>query len=69
MTELRKPPASERGFPIFGLGAAPLLDSNQAVQFLGVHQRNTVKVCHEHYAPWIKERQDVLETAAKGKWE
>jgi excisionase family DNA binding protein len=40
MTELRKPPVSERGIvPIFGPGAAPLMDSNQAAEFLGVHPR------------------------------
>ena len=40
MTELRKPPVSEKGMvPIFGPGAAPLMDSNQAAQFLGVHPR------------------------------
>jgi hypothetical protein len=40
MTELRKPPVSEKGMvPIFGLGAVPLMDSNQAAQFLGVHPR------------------------------
>jgi excisionase family DNA binding protein len=40
MTELRKPPASERASgPIFGPGAAPLIDSYQAAQFLGVHPR------------------------------
>ena len=40
MTELRKPPVSEKGtVSIFGPGAAPLMDSNQAAQFLGVHPR------------------------------
>jgi excisionase family DNA binding protein len=40
MTELRKPPVSERGpVSIFGPGAAPLMDSSQAAQFLGVHPR------------------------------
>ena len=40
MTELRKPPVSERGsVPVLGPGAAPLLNSNQAAQFLGVHPR------------------------------
>ena len=40
MTELRKLPVSERGtVSIFGPGAAPLMDSNQAAQFLGVHPR------------------------------
>lgn len=40
MTELRKPPVSEKGtVQIFGPGAAPLMDSNQAAQFLGVHPR------------------------------
>jgi excisionase family DNA binding protein len=40
MTELRKPPVSEKGMvPIFGPGAAPLMDSNQAARFLGVHPR------------------------------
>jgi excisionase family DNA binding protein len=40
MTELRKPPVSERGeVPVFGPGATPLIDSNQAAQFLGVHPR------------------------------
>jgi excisionase family DNA binding protein len=40
MTELRKPPVSEKSeVPVFGPGAAPLLDSNQAAQFLGVHPR------------------------------
>jgi hypothetical protein len=35
MTELRKPPVSEKGVvPIFGPGAASLMDSNQAAQFL-----------------------------------
>ena len=38
--ELRKPPASERfGTPIFGPGAAPLLDCHQAAEYLGVHPR------------------------------
>ena len=40
MDELRKPPASERfGTPIFGPGAAPLLDCHQAAEYLGVHPR------------------------------
>jgi excisionase family DNA binding protein len=40
MTELRKPPVSEKSeVPIFGPGAAPLIDSNQAAEFLGVHPR------------------------------
>jgi excisionase family DNA binding protein len=40
MTELRKPPVSERGgIPIFGPGADPLLDSAQAARYLGVHPR------------------------------
>ncbi len=40
MTETRKPPVSENGnVPAFGPGAAPLLNSNQAAQFLGVHPR------------------------------
>jgi hypothetical protein len=40
MTELRKPPVAEKGeVPVFGPGAAPLIDSNQAAQFLGVHPR------------------------------
>jgi excisionase family DNA binding protein len=40
MTELRKPPVSEKGtVQIFGPGAVPLMDSNQAAQFLGVHPR------------------------------
>jgi excisionase family DNA binding protein len=35
-----KTPVSERGtVPIFGPGAAPLMDSNQAAEFLGVHPR------------------------------
>jgi excisionase family DNA binding protein len=37
MTELRKPPASEK--PIFGPGADPLMDCNNAAAFLGVHPR------------------------------
>jgi excisionase family DNA binding protein len=37
MTELRKPPASEK--PIFGPGADPLMDCNKAAAFLGVHPR------------------------------
>ncbi len=40
MPEMRKPVASERGAtPIFGPEAQPLLNSNQAAQFLGVHPR------------------------------
>jgi excisionase family DNA binding protein len=40
MPETRKPPVSERGtVPTFGSGATPLMDSNQAAQFLGVHPR------------------------------
>ena len=40
MPETRKPPVSEqRAVPIFGPGAAPLIDSNQAARFLGVHPR------------------------------
>ena len=40
MTEQRKPPVSEKdAMPVFGPGAAPLIDSNQAAQFLGVHPR------------------------------
>jgi len=40
MTELRKPPVSEKSaVPGFGPGASPLLNSNQAAQFLGVHPR------------------------------
>ena len=40
MTELRKPPVSVNSTaPIYGPGAAPLIDSNQAAQFLGVHPR------------------------------
>ncbi|RRA47527.1 DNA-binding protein [Acidipila sp. EB88] len=37
MTELRKPPVSEK--PIFGPGADPLLDCHKAAAFLGVHPR------------------------------
>lgn len=40
MSELRKPVASERtARPIFGPGAQPLLNSDQAARFLGVHPR------------------------------
>ena len=40
MPEMREPVASERGAaPIFGPGAQPLPNSNQAAQFLGVHPR------------------------------
>jgi excisionase family DNA binding protein len=37
MSELKKPPVSER--QIFGPGADPLIDSNQAAAYLGVHPR------------------------------
>lgn len=37
MTELRKPPMSER--VVFGPDAEPLLDCYKAVAFLGVHPR------------------------------
>ncbi len=44
MTELRKPPVSEKGeIPVFGPGAAPLIDSNQAAQFLGCPSENLTK--------------------------
>jgi excisionase family DNA binding protein len=40
MSELRKPVASERVLSnFFGPGSAPLLDSHEAAQFLGVHPR------------------------------
>lgn len=40
MPEMRKPVASVRVQPpAFGLGAQPLLNSNQAAEFLGVHPR------------------------------
>jgi excisionase family DNA binding protein len=40
MSEIRKPVASEHvSRPIFGPGAQPLLNSNQAAKFLGVHPR------------------------------
>jgi excisionase family DNA binding protein len=40
MSEMRKAVASERpAQPILGLGTQPLLDSNQAARFLGVHPR------------------------------
>jgi excisionase family DNA binding protein len=40
MSEMRKPVASERAArPILGPGAQPLLNSNQAARFLGVHPR------------------------------
>jgi excisionase family DNA binding protein len=40
MSELRRPIASEHAVAnIFGPGAAPLLDSHEAAQFLGVHPR------------------------------
>jgi excisionase family DNA binding protein len=40
MSDIRKPVASESiARPIFGPGAQPLLNSNQAARFLGVHPR------------------------------
>jgi excisionase family DNA binding protein len=40
MSDIRKPVESERiARPIFGPGAQPLLNSNQAARFLGVHPR------------------------------
>lgn len=37
MTDFRKPPSPEK--PFLGIGADPLLDSNEAAAFLGVHPR------------------------------
>jgi excisionase family DNA binding protein len=37
MTELRKPPVSEK--PVFGPGADPLMDCHAAAAYLGVHPR------------------------------
>ena len=37
MTDFRKPPSPEK--TILGIGADPLLDSNEATAFLGVHPR------------------------------
>lgn len=37
MTDFRKPPSAEK--PMLGIGADPLLDSNEAAAFLGVHPR------------------------------
>jgi len=40
VAELRKPPVSEMGaVPSCGPVGAPLIDSNQAAEFLGVHPR------------------------------
>ncbi len=40
MSEMRKPPSSERIVTnVFGPGATPLLDSHEAARFLGVHPR------------------------------
>ena len=40
MPDIRKPIASEHAVPpIFGPGAQPLLNSDQAARFLGVHPR------------------------------
>ena len=40
MPEIRKPVASVRTLsPAYGPGAQPLLNSNQAAEFLGVHPR------------------------------
>jgi excisionase family DNA binding protein len=44
MTELRKPPTSER--PVFGLGTDPLIDCNRAARFLGVHPRTLQRMVH-----------------------
>jgi site-specific recombinase XerD len=48
--------------------ATDLLTKGVPLEAVAAILGNSVKVCERHYAPWVKARQDALETAVKSTW-
>ena len=48
--------------------AVDLLNKGIPLETVAVILGNSLKVCEKHYAPWVKSRQEQLESSIKKTW-